>query len=168
MAIDATVGSSTANSYVTLEEADDYFADRAHSSEWEESSEQSQLLITASRMLDWYVTWKGYRSSTTQSMQWPRTGVYRKDGSEVDPTIIPTDVKTAVFELALSSIDDDRTADSDLAGIEEVQVSTLKIKADDGDYNSTAAETIPEKIWKILSDLYSTGGGVSVVRLMRA
>lgn len=167
MALNATVGSDTANSYVTLVEANLYFEDRIHSELWSEFTKKEALLITSSRLLDWYVKWKGYRSSSTQSMQWPRTGVLRRDGSSVDTNIIPDEVKIAVYELSLSSITIDRTSDNPLAGIEEVRVSSLMIKADNGDSDSTAADVIPEKVWKIISDLYSIGGGC-VVRLMRA
>ena len=165
MALNATVGSPNANSYVTLEEATAYFADRIHTDLWTEFTNQEGALVTASRMLDWYVTWKGYRSSSEQAMQWPRTNVVRRDGSSVDDTIIPNDVKTAVFELALVSLEEDITDSDPLAGIEQVKAGSLMVKADTDDYGS---DTIPEKIWKILADLYTQGGGISVVRLMRA
>lgn len=165
MALNATPGASDANSYVTLEEANAYFVDRPHSSAWGESSEQESMLILASRMLDWYVHWKGYRSSTTQSMLWPRTGVIRRDASEIATDIIPSEVKIAVYELALSSIEEDRTIDSALAGLEEIKAGSLTVKANINDPDSP--DVIPEKIWRILSDLYSRGS-MSVVRLMRA
>lgn len=167
MAIDAEVGSSTANSYVTLAEANSYFNDRLHSEIWDDADDNASALVTASKMLDWYIKWKGYRSSTTQSMLWPRTSVLRKDGTAVDTDIIPADVKVAVYELALSSIEEDRTADDPLAGIEQLKAGSLMLKADNGDSDSTAQKVIPEKVWNILSDLW-TSGSMSVVRLMRA
>lgn len=170
MTLDATVGTTTANSYVTLVEAEAYFETRIHSSTWTAITSDSQkesLLISSTSMIDWYITWKGVKTSTTQSLQWPRTSVIRRDGTEVATNIIPNDVKTAVYELALSSIASDRTADSNLAGIKKVQVSTLLVQATDGGYDSTEAQTIPEKIKRILSDLMSNSG-IGVVRLMRA
>ena len=166
MALNADVGASEANSYVTEEEADAYFEDRSHADAWEEFENKEAALVTASRMLDWYVSWKGYRSSDVQSMLWPRMSVLRRDGSEVASDTIPAEVKTAVYELALSSLEDDRTSDDPLAGIEQVKLSSLMIKADSGDYDSTSAAAIPEKVWKILSDLYSRSG-FGVVRLVR-
>lgn len=164
MALNAEIGSSSANSYVTLDEAEAYFEDRTHVEAWSEFESQEAALVTASRMLDWFVSWKGYKSSTDQSMLWPRTGVYRKDGSVVEDNIIPLDVKTAVFELALVSLEEDRTEDDPLSGIEQVKAGPLMVKADVNDYGS---DVIPEKIWKILSDLYSNGGS-RIVRLIRA
>jgi len=166
MALIATVGASDANSYVTLEEAEAYFENRLHAEDWETLLTKESALVTASSMLDWYVRWKGYRSSTTQSMQWPRTNAIRRDGSVIDTSIIPPEVKVAVYELALSSIEEDRTSDDPMAGLEQIKAGTLMIKADNGDLDSTAITAIPDKVWKILSDLY-TLGGLGVVRLMR-
>ncbi len=167
MSLDATVGSSDANSYPTVAEADLYFSDRVHSEAWDDFESKASVLITASQMLDWYVKWKGYRTTSTQSMLWPRVNVVRRDGSEVADDIIPSEVKVAVYELALSSLEADRTADDPMAGIEQVKAGSLMVKADNGDLDSTEVDVIPEKIWKILSDLYSQGD-MSVVRLMRA
>jgi hypothetical protein len=167
MALDATVGSPDSNSYVTVAEANSYFSDRSHSEEWDDFDEQASALITSSSMLDWYLKWKGYKTSSEQAMQWPRTGVVRKDGTSVEVDIIPRDVKVAVYELTLSSLEEDRTADSALAGIDQAKAGSLMIKAETKGYPSSAPSTIPDKIEKILSDLISTGG-ISVVRLMRA
>lgn len=167
MALNATVGSPDANSYVTVSEASVYFSDRVHSEAWDVFENQAAVLVTSSQMLDWYVKWKGFRSSTTQSMLWPRTGVTRRDDTTVEIDILPPELKVAVYELALSSLEADRLADDPMAGIEQIKAGSLMVKADNGDYDSTEIDAIPEKVWKILKDLYMRGD-VSVVRLMRA
>jgi len=166
MALNATVGAADANSYVTVAEATAYFANRAHAEAWEDLDQQSQALITASQAIDWHVTWKGQRATGTQSMDWPRVDVLDKVGVEYPPDVIPPDVKTATYEMALASIEADRMADSDLAGLSEVRAASLMIKTDDGLYN-TKPDTIPDHIWKILQGL-TTKSGIGVVRLMRA
>jgi len=167
MALNAVVGATDANSYVTQAEANAYFLDRAHSSAWEDFEEKDNILITSSQMLDWYIKWKSYRSSTTQNMLWPRTNVIRRDGTIIDNDVIPNEVKVAVYELALSSLEEDRTIDDPLSGIDQLRAGSLMIKAGMPGFDSTAKEVIPEKVYKILSDLYTLGGG-SVVRLLRA
>lgn len=167
MALDATVGGESANSYVTLVEADAYFEDRAFATGWVSHGSQAQLLITATSLLEWYVKWKGTKTLTTQALHWPAVGAVRKDGTSISGASIPTEVKVAVFELALSSLLEDRTSENPLAGIEQVKVASLLIKADNGDSSSTAKKVIPEKVWKILSDFY-LNSGLGVVRLMRA
>jgi hypothetical protein len=166
MGLIATIGAVSANSYVTVAEADAYFEDRVFASEWEDMENQEAVLVTASRQLDWYAKWKGVKASTTQAMGWPRADVIMPDGSYEDPMIIPQAVKTAVFELALSSFEGDRTADSAMAGLAEVKVGSLDLKADDGLYN-TKPKTIPIKIWNILTG-YTLRSGNSQVWLLRA
>jgi len=167
MALDATLGASDANSYVTITEANAYFIDRMHSSSWEDVDNPSALLISASQMLDWYIKWKGTKTTTTQFMQWPRTGALRPDGTEIDDDVLPSEVKTATFELAFANITDDRTLEDPLAGIGQLKAGSLMIKAGAEKPNQTNAEVIPTHIRRILSDLYSQGGA-SVVWLERA
>lgn len=166
MALNNTIGDADANCYPSLVEANAYFVDRAHAEAWEEVENQTQMLITASSQIDWYITWKGSRVTGTQSMDWPRSGVYDKVGELYSEDVIPKDVKVAVYELALSSFDGDRTSDGDLSGLSEVKAGSLMIKTDDGMY-STKPDTIPSKIWKILEGL-TVKSGIGVVRLVRA
>jgi len=167
MALIATIGATDANSYVLQSEASAYFLDRAHASAWEDFEQKDQILITSSQMLDWYIKWKGFRASTTQNMLWPRVNVIRRDGSTIADDVIPNEVKVAVYELALSSLEEDRTIDDPLSGIDQLRAGSLMIKAGMPGFDSTAKDTIPEKVYKVLSDLYTLGGG-SVVRLLRA
>jgi len=166
MALVATVGDATSNSFVTLVEANAYFVDRLHVTEWDDAENPEAALVLASHTLNWYVKWKGIRTTSTQSMQWPRMYCLRPDGSEVDSTIVPTEVKIATYELALSFLADDRMADNPLAGISSLKAGSLALQASPGGVKSTDRDVIPEKVWKILSELYSNGG-MSVVRLVR-
>lgn len=170
MALDATVGGATSNSYVTREEANAYFGDRLHATAWTElgNTEKDQALITATHTLDWYCRWKGIKASDTQALDHPRDEVTNPTTGEYYPTnaLIPA-VKVATFELALVFLERDRTADPDLAGLKEVRAASLMLKTDDKDFNSDAPKTIPDKIFKILDGLL-VQAGFGVVRLMRA
>lgn len=167
MALNAIVGAVDSNCYPTLEEALAYFADRFHAEAWTGLTPENQAiaLVTASRQLDWYSRWKGYKATATQSMAWPRAGVILPDGTEYSSTIVPPEVKVAVFELTLSSIETDRTSDLDMAGLSEIKAGSVQLKADDGLYN-TKPKTIPTKIWKIINDftLRSSSGLVHLIR----
>lgn len=170
MALNATVGAIDANSYVTRAEADAYFTDRMHSSAWTAlgTEVKDQLLITSSQMLDWYINWKGDKTSTTQAMRWPRTGAIRPDGTVIDDDVIPPEVKVASYEQALANIEEDRTGDDPLAGIGELRAASLKIKAGAEKPNQTNAKPVPSHIYRIVKDLYNQGSNLSVVRLVRA
>jgi len=168
MALDATVGGVAANSYVTLEEASAYFVDRLHAEGWSNLAveDQPKALITASMQLDWYARWKGSKVSVSQSMGFPRVGLLLPDGTEYDSTLVPPEVKKAVYELVLASVDVDRTADSDMAGLAEIKAGSVQLKADDGLYN-TKPKTIPTKVWKIIND-FTLRASSGLVRLVRA
>jgi len=168
MTLDATVGGASANSYVTLAEAESYFKDRAHSDEWNELGYdvRGTFLITASQQLDWYANWKGDKTTYTQSMDWPRKDVLYPDGTDYPDDIIPPEIKRAVYELALSSINLDRSADQDLDGLAEVQAGPLRVKTDTS-LRAKSLGVLPEKVRKIISDFTITGS-MGFVRLMRA
>jgi hypothetical protein len=170
MALNATLGATDANSYVTQVEADAYFVDRMHSSSWEalDDDVKAGLLITSSQMLDWYVNWKGNKYTVTQSMLWPRTGAIRPDGTEIDNDVLPPEVKVATYEQALTNIEADRMEDDPLSGIGQLRAGSLMIKAGAEKPNQTNANAIPNQIYRILSDLYNQGSGASVVWLNRA
>jgi len=166
MALIATIGASDANSYVSLSEANAYFLDRVHSSDWEDFEDKTKVLVTSSQMLDWYVKWKGTKQTTTQNMLWPRTAAIRRDGTVIDEDTIPSEVKVAVYELALSSLEEDRTLDDPLAGIGKLAAGSLMIQAGAEKPNQTNKKALPEKVYKILKDLRLNYG--SIVRLLRA
>jgi hypothetical protein len=166
MALDATVGTTTANSYVTVNEADAYFSDRSNATAWSGSTQKAGLLITSSRLLDWMLQFKGTKTSELQSMQFPRTGVELPSGYAVPDNIIPTEVKMAVFELALISADSDRVADNPLAGLEQVTAGPLTIKTAPQSDNPKNP-VIPDFIRSLLSG-YIASTGVGVYRLIRA
>ena len=168
MALNATLGASDANSYVTLDEANAYFADRMHASSWVAATDKDQLLVTSSQMLDWYINWKGDKYTVAQSMQWPREGAIRPDGTVIDEDVLPPEIKIAVYELAITCIDADRLADDPLAGIGQLRAASLMIKAGAEKPNQTNANPVPTQIYRILSDLYNQGSSISIVRLLRA
>jgi hypothetical protein len=115
-------------------------------------------------MLDWYIKWKGEKSTSTQYMQWPRTGAVRPSGVVIDDDVLPPEVKIAVFELAFANIEDDRTAEDPLAGIGQLKAGSLMIKAGAEKPNQTNAKIIPSHVYNIVSELYNKGGTVWLLR----
>ena len=113
MTLDATLGGASANSYVTVAEADAYFATSFGRTAWVSAlpANKEIVLIESTRLLDLLVSWKGYVKSDTQALRWPRTYVPNIDGryngvgtieSYISDSIVPKDIKNAVFELAYS------------------------------------------------------------------
>ena len=166
MFLDATVGTSTANSYVTEAEADEYFINRSNATSWEMSTQKEALLITASRLIDWQLQFKGAKTFESQSMKFPRTGIIMSDGETIPSDIIPVEIKYAVFELALLSMESDRVSDDPLAGLKEVKAGPLTVKTATPNENPKNP-TIPEFIKTLLSGFLASRN-VGVYRLIRA
>ena len=166
MALNETLGASDANSYVTRAEADAYFTDRMHSSAWSALDDlvKDGLLVSSSQMLDWYIKWKGSKATSAQSMQWPRSGAIRPDGTEIDDDVLPPEVKTAVYEQAFANIEADRMEDDPLAGIGQLRAGSLMIKAGAEKPNQTNAKPVPDNVYNIVSDLYNRNGSVRLLR----
>ena len=81
--------------YVTVAEAEAYFATRLNSDWWTECdlNEKERALITSTQRID-TLAFSGYRTVSTQELKFPRSG----------ETTIPDGVKIACCELALALI----------------------------------------------------------------
>jgi hypothetical protein len=104
----ATVGSASANSYVTLAEADTYMESRLNSTTWDDATtdNQNRALVEATRELTNRV-WKGYRVDSTQALSWPRQWAVDPDSPTqdyYDTDTVPQRVKDATCELAFQFI----------------------------------------------------------------
>lgn len=131
MSLVATVGSASANSYVTLAEANTYFGDRLNVSDWDDAGTvspptQEAALITAALRLE-QETYRGYRHTTTQALAWPRSGVV-VDGVLVATGTIPTAIKRAQMKLALAMLAEDLLVDSGLEPFARVRVGPLEVE----------------------------------------
>lgn len=108
--IDATVGGASANSYVTLAEAQAYMDARLNESTWESATTdtQNRALVEATRELQ-PLYWQGTRADSTQALAWPRWFVINPDLPWAGTvyyasTVIPQRVKDATCELALQFV----------------------------------------------------------------
>lgn len=130
-------GLDTATSYISLADANDYFAKLASSSDnnsWSAigDEEKEGALMKASRFLDqkYHGKWKGIKVRREQNLAWPRQDVYIENGEYwVDSTVVPDGIKYATCIYALRSTTNDLapTLDEE-AGIvrESVSVGPLK------------------------------------------
>jgi hypothetical protein len=115
--INTEVGDPSANSYVSVEEADAYFAGRYLSGEgWSGFTEAQKVarLWQAAIAID-RLPFIGRPASVTQAMQWPRrSGVLDHEysslvvqGVRIPLQVVPQAIKYAQAELALVIFDDD-------------------------------------------------------------
>jgi hypothetical protein len=127
--LDATPSGTSANSYGTLAEAEDYFAARPGADAWlgtngsptPDDPTKTAALIAATVRLE-QESYAGYRSVYSQALLWPRYDIVR-DGVLIPGSEIPIFVKRAQFEEALALLADPSRFDHDIL----TQFESLKI-----------------------------------------
>lgn len=121
---------STANSFVSIEDANDYHALRNNES-WGKLSVgvRKSLLIKATDYMEqvYRDRWQGLRKTASQALSWPREWVPREDYYAIDSAIpdsvdgtfyyasnvVPTEVKNACADLAYKANSADLSPDID-------------------------------------------------------
>ena len=100
MIVEDGTGLPNADSYVSVEFADNYFSARGVSS-WTTltTAVKEQCLIKATDFIDNIYQWKGKKTTNEQSLRFPRTNLFDYEGQEIDG--VPTCLKQAVCDAAL-------------------------------------------------------------------
>ena len=100
MIVEDGTGKTDANSYVSVEFADDYFSARGASG-WGslDTGAKEQSLIRATDYIDSVFQWCGKKEFEEQALRFPRTGIRDYEGLEIKG--IPSCLKQAVCDAAL-------------------------------------------------------------------
>lgn len=103
-------GSTTAESYLSVADADTYLAAYGQTS-WAATATGSKeiALRKATRYIDtkFSARWKGKRSNETQALDFPRQNITDYDGWTISSTIVPQKLKDATAELAFRALTED-------------------------------------------------------------
>jgi hypothetical protein len=161
MALDATVGGSTSNSYVTRAEADAYFADRLNATDFTGASTANRdaALITATRRIDEEM-FLGLKASTTQALKWPRVNVQDEDGYYFDSEAIPERVKQATFITALELLRADFLAENYMNNYEFLSTGNFQFKQ----FTQQSAGRLPSEATRLLRHVMTSSSGGRLVR----
>lgn len=181
VSITTTVGSATANSYVTLAEAETAMEARLNADAWTAATTdlKNRALVEAQAELQ-SLDWVGTRTDAVQALAWPREYAIDPDAPSdadldtlPDPTFdddeIPVRVKQAQIELAFQFI---KAGTTDLAmasgsdGILRKKVGPLETEyAGPGQRATRGLSRFPRVIALIAPLLSSGAGGISVERV---
>lgn len=124
-----TVGT---NSYLTVDEANAYFADRVDAAAWTSADVplKEQALVTASRMLNELI-WVGVASADTQKLAFPRIGEYLEPilGKvvQLDSAVVPDRIKAATCEQAYQLLNNDGLLD-DTGTVSKLKVDVIELE----------------------------------------
>jgi len=156
MALIATPGTADANSYLTVAEADAYFAERLYSEAWGAASNENKeaALIMATGLLDSSYVWSGSATTPDQTLAWPRTGM-KLYGQTIASDVIPRLVKKATAEIALYLLGNNPLAVGDTDNISKVKAGPVEVQFKD----SAKITVLPSNIlsfipigWVIVDD----------------
>ena len=143
--IDATIKGASANSYVTLAEANTYFETVPDSSTWTNKTDdqKNRSLIAATRWIDSFVFY-GDRCDDGQALKFPRNN-YQVDGVELACSKIPNNIKYAQYELA-NALANDTNAITGTTGkegnIEQAKLGDLEVKFSTASQNTGSVNNI--------------------------
>lgn len=143
-----TPSSPDANSYASLDEAEEYFSLRSPEAiNWAAATSEdakARALLTATRLMDTLIDWDGSVTDEEQALAWPRQALEDANGSELDPAEIPDEVKWAQFEFAEVLLSTDRTADLATAGIKSIDAG---VSIEFMDTAPPVRAVIPDIVW---------------------
>jgi hypothetical protein len=171
ISITATVGSASANSFVTLAEADAYMDGRLNGSAWESATEdnQNRALVEATRELS-ARTWKGRRVDDTQALAWPRQWAGDPDSplqGYFDTDVVPQRVKDACCELAFQFIKagtTDVAAQDSTIGVTREKVGEIETEYAEPHARTQGLRRYP-RVWALIAPLLEQRmGQVNLVR----
>lgn len=181
LVLDASWGTSTANSYSTLAEATDYHQRRYHTSGWTAiaAATQTSLLVWATSLIDQLFAWDGNKILQSQSLQCPRYGLYDINNWPIDVVNKPQWISDATAEYAyrlyqedlVQSYDDDQSnsGSTDLAGLKEITVGSITLKSSIGESSNNSSglsNILPTSVLLILKP-YGTLFSARQRRLVR-
>lgn len=161
MAIDATPGGSSSDSFVDVAGADAYHATRLHNSEWTaaDTTTKESALKWATRLLD-QKAWVGLKTDSAQALRWPRGSVFDRDGIQITGSDIPQFLKDATAEQAFELIKGDTTGATGTEGFSELSldgVGSMKMT------QATSVKAVPKNV-SALINFYLKSSSNRVVR----
>lgn len=161
-------GLTTANSYVSVVEADDIVAVNIHASpKWVAltTAEKEKLLAWASRFLDAHTRWYGTKTVETSGLRWPRKGVYDRDNILLADNVIPHQLKVATASMAVYLIENDRTVERSQDALTRLQVDVVELEFREG----YTLALVPNHMEYLVAGLgaISGGGGIRFKPIIR-
>jgi hypothetical protein len=165
--VETGTGSETANSYTTVEYADDYLSIKANSATWLALSDTvvQNYLMWATRLLDQRATYAGTKVYPDAALEWPRNYVYDRNDLAVCNDCVPHEIQDAVVEIAynLFANDIDPSDSGGSAGtaggaIKRIKADVVEIEYTEGTA-ATSGGNFPPGLNSILAPLGTLGGG---------
>jgi hypothetical protein len=156
----------TFSPYASVEEADAY-VQSGYGLPWDGiSSVKLKALTEATRLMDFYIKYKGTMTDASQETKWPRTGVYDSEMRLIASDAIPTNIKSICIEIASNLIANGGFSTADVPVV--FQAGSLKIQ---NDMKRVEENVFTKKIRMMIEEYgtlqINTARGFSQVSLVR-
>jgi hypothetical protein len=171
-------GKPDSNSYAAVADGDAYHDAHLYASSWTNAStaNKEKALVMATRLIDGFYQFSGFKRLSTQALQWPRRecrdpdntggvipGMVLTYGPYIDETKVPPTVLNAACELARELIKQDRTDDPDGEGVAQIAlVGSVNVTFDKGDRQPVIPHVVQTMLAKFGSLISS--GSAKLVR----
>ncbi len=135
MAFNSSTTDLTANSFVTVTEADAYFSDRFGYEKWPTSSKiKKQLLLMASLRIN-QESFNTTNTTDDRELQFPAKTLTNRYGVVIADTVVPDEIKNATYLQAYSYLREGLFDNDELADLQ--MVSSLSESTNDGSRSYT-------------------------------
>lgn len=165
LVVEDGTGLPTANSLVSIEDADALLEPNIHST-WATNDEETKkkLLVWATKLICQRARWKGKKRYETAALPFPRTGLYDADRNFYPDDEVPVPAKEAVATLADFLAAGDPTLPNGSSNVTRLDVDVISLQFD----VDTAPERWPSSIGIILRDIatisFSKTGGKRIIK----
>jgi hypothetical protein len=162
VAIVTTAGAANANSYTDVAGFRAYCLGRLHTDLADNANDTDieKALRMAARWFE-QLNWKGRKTSSTQALAHPRTGMTDRLGDDIDGATIYLPVISAQCEAALVLLERDVFKETGMEGFEQLSMGSKNFVP-----NHRPSNALPAAISAILYDVLGAGGN-NQVRLVR-
>lgn len=163
MIVEDGTGKIDADSYVTVEFADDYFSARGVS-EWAEltTEKKEQALIKATDFVDNIYQWYGKKEFEHQSLRFPRVDIRDYEGAEISG--IPICLKQAICDASFISTSGELFETAEQNGdVTSETITTLSFTYSKQGSRSTTSTTLYDSINTKLRGLFRDGSKNKIV-----
>ena len=175
----ATPGATDANSYITLAEGEEIATCSLNTGKWGESDStderKTKALQEATRLIDPYIVFNGYPSTSSQVLAFPRYGLLLPNlYTEIPRVTIPEPIKIATWQMARALLTTDLSSPVTAASsgdVIEEKFGPITFKYSSG--VSSQTRVLPVNVSAVIPSDWirsfrSNPGGVSVTKKLRS
>lgn len=157
-----------ANSYISVEDADDYFEGIGYQSSWFEKAtiDRERALMSGTQFIDNQYVYIGLKAEETQGLQWPREDAIDNNGFEV--TGVPKNIEQATCEAAIRTLSTSLYTDVNTKGnIKLEKVDVIEVEYFDGTTTTNPYTVIDQLLFSTGLAKKNVGTNSNVLRNIR-